>query len=139
MDVKEFTSLLTQGLIDNINQDEDINLSFKENYTDHDLSEYSELNNDGVPMDLVETYLLLQDQTITTDKGVIKLEKSVGGGEGGGDYVQRVFSITNDTTNEKEYFAIEGYYSSWMGTDYDGSEFCKVKPQEEIVINYVPE
>ena len=75
---------------------------------------------------------------LQSKEGSIQLGKAIGGGEGGGDYVQRVFSITNDA-DEKEYFAIEGYYSSWMGTDYDGSEFCKVKPQEEIVINYIPE
>ena len=137
MDVKEFTSLLTQGLIDNINQDEDINLSFKENYTYHDLSEYSELNNDGVPMDLVETYLLLQDQTITTDKGVIKLEKSVGGDEGDGSYVQRVLSITNG--DKKEYFACEGYYSSWIGIEWDSFNFVKVKPREKTIVEYLPE
>lgn len=130
MKAQEFNNIIKETIIDISS----IDPKYK-HFLDYDMEDLDDNNN---IMEFLEEYLFRRN-SLNSKKGSIQLEKSIGGGEGGGDYVQRVFSITNNTTNEKEYFAIEGYYSSWMGTDYDGSEFCKVKPQEEIVINYVPE
>lgn len=130
MKAQEFNNIIKETIIDISS----IDPKYK-HFLDYDMEDLDDNNN---IMKFLEEYLFRRN-SLNSKKGSIQLEKSIGGGEGGGDYVQRVFSITNNITNEKEYFAIEGYYSSWMGTDYDGSVFCKVKPQEEIVINYVPE
>ena len=130
MKAQEFNDIVKESIIDISSLDPKYN-----HFLDYDMEDLDDKNN---MMDFLEEYLFVHNY-LQSKKGTIQLVKAIGGGEGGGDYVQRVFSITDDTTNEKEYFAIEGYYSSWMGTDYDCSKFCKVKPQEEVVINYVPE
>lgn len=129
MKAQEFKNIVKETIIDISSIDPKY-----QHFLDYGTEDLDDNNN---IVDFLEEYLLVHI-FLQSKKGSIQLKKSIGGGEGGGDYVQRVFSITNDN-DEKEYFAIEGYYSSWMGTDYDGSEFCKVKPQEEVVINYIPE
>ena len=137
MDAKEFTALLTDVLVKRLREFEEENPDFKAKYADAgcDIGDYNDLNNDGVPMNLVEDDLA-DNETISTDKGIIKFEKSVGGYEGGGDYVQYVLSITQG--DKKEYFACEGRYITWEGTLWEGYNFYKVEPQKEVINNYIP-
>jgi len=57
----------------------------------------------------------------------------VGGGEGGGDYVERVYEHDND--GEPIFVRITGYYSSYNGTDWnDGVK--QVFPKQKTITVY---
>ena len=144
MDTKEFTTLLTQEFIKIVKDKNTDDIPYyngvflEKDHTDQEILEYMELNDDGVPMDMIASYFWFRkNDAITTDKGVIRLEKAIGGDEGEGSYVQRVLSITKD--DHTDYFACEGYYSSWMGIDWEGFSFTKVAPREKTIIEYLPE
>jgi len=64
----------------------------------------------------------------------IKLVHRVGGGEGQGEYAERVYEHDND--GEMIYFKITGFYSSYDGTDWD-SDIQRVTPQEKTITVYV--
>ena len=51
-----------------------------------------------------------------------------GGGEGDGDYAERVFQ------HENVFVKITGYYSSYEGTDWD--EISEVQPKQKTVTVY---
>lgn len=53
------------------------------------------------------------------------------GGEGMGDTMWKVFSVTSE--DETFYFKLKGYYDSWNGTDWDG-DIKIVEPREITVI-----
>lgn len=59
---------------------------------------------------------------------------SEGGGEGGGEHVERVFKISN-STGESMFFRITGYYASYAGTEWNG-DFEEVEPREVLVTQY---
>ncbi len=69
----------------------------------------------------------------------IELVNSEGGTEGGGEYVERVFKITEfnitEPAQEPVYLRRTGFYSSYNGIEYDG-EFEIVIPREVIVTEY---
>lgn len=58
------------------------------------------------------------------------------GGEGEGDHYHIVFSITNKDTSEKVFMKIDGYYSSWEGTDFYGNEPYLVEPKNKTIVVY---
>lgn len=55
--------------------------------------------------------------------------KSVGG-EGEGEKYWVLFQVG------EEFFRIDGYFNSWDGTNWEGSELYKVAPVEVTVIEY---
>ena len=63
----------------------------------------------------------------------LKTVHSVGGNEGGGENVVRVFEHDND--GEKIYFRLTGFYSSYHGTDWD-EDFVRVVPAEKVITVY---
>ena len=63
--------------------------------------------------------------------GEIKEVHSKGGGEGGGDTVERVLHFVEHDV----YISFGGYYSSYEGTEWD-SEITEVKPKQVEVTIY---
>ena len=63
----------------------------------------------------------------------ISLEKDFGGYEGAGEETWKVFKLTSD--DSLTYFRINGYYSSWVATEWDDSIEI-VEPREVTVIKY---
>lgn len=55
-----------------------------------------------------------------------------GGYEGGGEYVHRVRHFTDHNV----FIKLEGFYSSYNGTDWDGYDYEEVKPVERTVTFY---
>ena len=53
------------------------------------------------------------------------------GGEGQGDHTHVVAKI------DGQFFKIDGYYSSWEGSDWSDSEWYEAEPVEKTVIEYV--
>lgn len=105
-----------------------------ENEPEKDILYFFNKSDDGAPMGFLEEYLFDYKNTLTTDNGDVKLEKiSQNGSE-----ITRVFSIT-PLKEEKQYFSIKGYYSSWEEeVDYLGYSFMEVEPREKTIIEYVP-
>lgn len=130
MKAREFVEIVKETIMDTAQKITKYNYYLDYNEKD--------LDNNNILIEFLEEYIY-DNNFLPTRAGDIQLEKSIGGTEGKGSYVQRVFSVYDEKTKEKEYFACEGYYSSWVGVEYDGYDFVKVKPQEEIVINYIPE
>ena len=60
----------------------------------------------------------------------LKLVHREGGGEGGGEYVERVFQFEDSDL----FVKITGYYYSYEGTTYDGIE--QVAPQQKTITVY---
>lgn len=60
--------------------------------------------------------------------GNVEEVNSIGGGEGEGDYVERVYHFKDHNV----YIKITGFYSSYNGTDW-GEHFREVKPKEKVV------
>jgi hypothetical protein len=58
-----------------------------------------------------------------------------GGGEGGGDHVERVLSIIDEKDEAIYHLRITGFYSSYNGTDWD-DEWEEVEPYEVTVTKY---
>lgn len=59
---------------------------------------------------------------------------SEGGGEGEGEYVERVFAV-KDGDEALVYFRITGFYSSYNGTDWDDG-FSIVEPYQKTITLY---
>lgn len=57
------------------------------------------------------------------------------GGEGQGDHAHIVFKVVT-VDGDEQYFKIDGYYSSYDGTDWDGSDLFEVRPIERTVVFY---
>ncbi len=55
-----------------------------------------------------------------------------GGREGGGEYVERVVHFVDHNV----YIKLEGYYSSYNGTEYDDSDYEEVRPKQVEVTIY---
>lgn len=72
----------------------------------------------------------------------IKLVDGDGGGEGEGDYAQRTFELNRaDDNGAKQtisYFKVEGFYSSYSGTEWEDS-FTVVYPLTYIATKYADE
>ena len=63
---------------------------------------------------------------------------SDGGGEGGGENVERVYSLTDvDTGRVLNYVQLTGFYTSGYGTEWDDS-ISIVCPREVVEIRYFP-
>lgn len=60
---------------------------------------------------------------------------SQGGGEGEGEYVERVFAVKDEKDEVLHYLKITGYYSSYNGTDWD-DKWEEVEPYEVTVTKY---
>jgi hypothetical protein len=58
---------------------------------------------------------------------------SVGGHEGAGEHAERVFE--HDNNGEKIFVKIEGYYSSYEGTEWESS-IDLVTPREKVITVY---
>lgn len=66
---------------------------------------------------------------------MLDLVYSEGGGEGGGEYVERVYSVT--VNGEMLGFVRDqGYYESYNGTEMNG-DFHHVQPMQVTVTRYV--
>lgn len=57
--------------------------------------------------------------------------RSIGGGEGEGEYVERVIHFKNYNC----YVKITGFYTSYNGTDWH-SDFIQVEPYEKVITDY---
>jgi hypothetical protein len=57
------------------------------------------------------------------------------GGEGQGDHVHWVFTVT-DPQGNLEYWKIDGYYSSYNGSDWSSGLLHKVTPKTKQVTYY---
>jgi hypothetical protein len=64
----------------------------------------------------------------------IKCVEEIGGYEGGGETVRRVYEIINPS-GELEYYEKTGYYTSEWGTEWD-SGFARVYPREVMITIY---
>lgn len=69
---------------------------------------------------------------ITLPSGIVKQVEQKGG-EGEGSEYWVVFSVNGDTL-----FRVEGYYSSWEGTNWDSAELVEVVPVQVLVTQYKP-
>lgn len=65
----------------------------------------------------------------------VQVVHSQGGGEGEGEYVERVFAVKDEKDEALHYLKITGYYSSYNGTDWD-DKWEEVEPYEVTVIKY---
>jgi len=65
--------------------------------------------------------------------GAVEVIDNVGG-EGQGDHVHLVFKVTSPKGGVR-HFKIDGYYSSYEGTDWDGVLY-EVEPREKTVTVY---
>ena len=74
-------------------------------------------------------------QVETEAYGTIKFEcvVSEGGGEGSGEYVERVEKFT--VQGEELYVKETGSYYSYHGTDWDG-DYTRVYPREVMITEY---
>lgn len=63
--------------------------------------------------------------------GEIKLVEDIGGYEGAGEYMAKVYHFVEHDV----YLKMEGYYSSWDGSEWE-SGFTHVEPKEVMVIQY---
>lgn len=68
---------------------------------------------------------------IDTSLGEVKLVEEVGG-EGEGEHTH----VVVQTVATGQYFRINGYYSSYDGTDWDDSDLYEVKKVERLVTFY---
>lgn len=64
--------------------------------------------------------------------GKSELVEEEGGYEGAGEYVSRVRHFIDHNV----YIRIEGFYSSYNGTDWDGHEYEEVKPAQKTITVY---
>lgn len=65
----------------------------------------------------------------------VELVQARGGSEGDGERVWLVFKVTRKEDGKEFFFKKEGYYSSYDGTDWDGS-FYEVFPEQKYVTEY---
>lgn len=68
----------------------------------------------------------------------IELVYQEGGYEGEGDHVWRVFKVT-EGTEELGYISLDGFYSSYEGTEWDWNSLQQVYPREVTVVQYFTE
>lgn len=74
------------------------------------------------------------DETNKADGVFIKVVYAEGGGEGGGEHVERVFSV-NGTEGPVSYLRVTGYYQSYNGTDWN-DDWELVEPRKVVVTQY---
>lgn len=68
--------------------------------------------------------------------GHVKVIDNVGG-EGEGDHRHLVFQLTpTDGNEEVQYFKLDGYYSSYAGTEWDDSDLYEVRPKQKTITVY---
>lgn len=68
------------------------------------------------------------------DFGHIEVVETTGG-EGQGDHAHIVFKLTDVDGNES-FYKVDGYYSSYDGVDWDGSDLYSVTPREKTITVY---
>ena len=91
--------------------------------------------------EVIETYLKSNNEAgdyeiqeeLKKHKLVYKVVDEVGNREGGGDYSHLVFYVVE----EDKYYKLEGYYSSYNGTYWNGF-VTEVYPKEKTIIVYEP-
>lgn len=66
--------------------------------------------------------------------GYLEVVEIVGGGEGSGEHMHIVFKLTCDDGTE-EYFKVDGFYSSFGGSEWDGTLYS-VTPQQKTITVY---
>jgi hypothetical protein len=57
------------------------------------------------------------------------------GGEGEGDHRHLVFHLTA-ADGDCQYFKLDGYYSSYGGTEWDSSDIYEVRPKQKTITVY---
>jgi hypothetical protein len=65
----------------------------------------------------------------------LELVHQVGGGEGEGEYVERIFKYVSEEDRSDYFFKFTGYYASYSGTSYDEG-FTQVFPKEKTITVY---
>lgn len=83
-----------------------------------------------------ESWNFWRDESSTeevTDLGTVTRVQTEGGASGDGEYTHVVVQVTQDSL--VRYFKKPGYYSSYGGTDWDGT-FHEVKPYTRTVTVY---
>lgn len=56
------------------------------------------------------------------------------GGEGQGDQIWAVFMFTEDATGEETHIRFDGWYASYVGSEYNS--FCEVRPIQVTKTEY---
>lgn len=68
------------------------------------------------------------------DFGTVRVVENFGG-EGQGDQRYIVFKLT-DEFGDEHFFKVDGYYASYDGSSWDGSELYQVTPREKTITVY---
>lgn len=73
--------------------------------------------------------------------GTIAVVDSEGGGEGSGEHMHIVFRVTHTDVHDlglprPQFFKVDGFYASWDGSSWDGSELYEVHPVERTITFY---
>lgn len=76
-----------------------------------------------------DSYTLTNGYTLT-------MLHSIGGNEGGGEHVERVFSVYDKQDKSLKYYKVEGSYASYDGTDMNYRGIKEVFPVEKVVTVY---
>lgn len=66
----------------------------------------------------------------------VSVVDEVGGGEGEGEYVHRVYSFSSFDNTVLTYVKITGFYESYNGTSWDDADPTFVFPKEVMHIEY---
>lgn len=86
--------------------------------------------------DLLNRADAVEDGLIEQFNGIeLKLEESYGGEDQGSSYYT-VYSFKEVESNEVLYVKFDGYYASYVGSEFH--DWFYVEPKEEVVINYYP-
>jgi hypothetical protein len=73
----------------------------------------------------------IDEETLVAMFGDVEVIDEQGGYEGGGDYAMKVFLFKAHNI----YIKVTGFYSSYNGTDWDGT-FTEVFPQQKTITVY---
>lgn len=88
----------------------------------------------NVDEDLSPARIEVKCKDFEADGIALTLVDSVGGYEGQGEYVRRVFEVTKHGTNIS-FVAITGFYSSYSGIDWD-ADWTIVYPKQVLQTVY---
>lgn len=89
-------------------------------------------------IDMIGTSYMPESELVDQLPFSMQLVHSVGGGEGEGESVIRVFEIKSKDTNKVHcYVQINGYYDSWHGIDFEEDSWKFVQPKEKITVEYI--
>lgn len=123
------TAQIEQELLDWYNGQDEI-IPEEDGWGENEATEYFDSAWSGGDYSIYE-HLYSKDE-ITIPSGKVELVREIGGGEGEGSEHTVIFSVG------RQYFEMQGYYSSWNGTSWESSVLTEVEPKEVKVIRFFP-